>query len=170
MNYKKRRELANSIWEYVRSQVEPNIFTADNYELRVALDDFSNASFEKIRFDAEPEPSELTAVMMQLHELKPRFEFEVADWHMAAGTDLVITDIGCKKAYDALPKPHTLKELYQTVYQRFGIGSTAIFHNGDLNTRITEKEFEDWLSFYASMNQMLTNLENRSDKNSTEHL
>lgn len=148
MNYLK---IAEALHELALEKIETTKFSPDCYQTKMELDNYQDPQFDQIRYSEDPKT--FTRIAEQLHVLEPKFEFRIQNWNMA-GTDLVITNIACKKAYESLPKPYTIAELQQVVFEKFGIQTTG-FWQGKLNRRITEKEYNDQLSFYASVDNIL---------------
>lgn len=91
-------------------------------------------------------------VMDAIHELNtlyPAYRFEYREPSNGCFHDLVVTNLERKQAYDRIPKPRTYGELEAEVEKEFGITSSSMFHQS--NDRMTEKEYQDSLAFYRSL-------------------
>jgi len=94
--------------------------------------------------------------ILELNQLYPQYIFEHKNGFGGFGHDLVVTDKKKKETYDHLPKPHTYKELFDTLERDHAFVTSAKFHHNP-NERLTEEEFQQKIKFYDKLGTQFFN-------------
>lgn len=122
--------------------------SAHDYEARADLDNYANI--------LSMTPAQRLALQKWFHEQHPAVKFQIQESMDGAAIDLVAIDIAAKARYDALPKPYTAADVWQTIHDKYGVITDAIFHT-DPKQRLTEAEYAQMVALYGKMAKALLN-------------
>jgi len=111
----------------------------EEYSESIPLDDWEIAYKNEQRF---------AQALVTINVVQDRFVFEIGG--DAFRPDLVITSKRLKKEYDLIPKTKTFADLFQVVNDVYGIKTSTEFHV-DLDTKMTDQEFDEHMKFYEKM-------------------
>lgn len=96
---------------------------------------------------------EEVALLDALHEITPSINYSFELICGGYGVDLVAITDERERLDNGVLKPYLLADVYQEIWQRYGIKTTAAFH-GKPGERVSEEVRENMLEFYERFSKM----------------